>query len=329
MSAAQGKAVAERQNSAEVGNLIEQVVIQGDLSRLSAEQRSSYYAEVCKSVGLNPLTQPFAYIELNRKLVLYALRGCTDQLRGLHKVSVEELTETERDGVIVVTAKVRNGEGRCDMAKGAVTVKGLAGDALANAIMKAETKAKRRATLSLCGLGFLDESEVETIPQGVAQVQQQPQKRTREEISADANRKRQQVRDVEQDVLQIDSLAALDRYQREVLTPEFMAGLGMKQWTVEQKVGERRRELEDWQKAAEKEPSDEDDAEDDEDARADAQLRDRLIEHIQQTETEEDLLVWKMSPPFRADLASLPQEMQLAVRKAGATKMKTLQMVGQ
>ena len=30
--------------------------------------------------------------------------------------------------------------------------------------MKAETKSKRRVTLRLCGLGMLDESEVETIP---------------------------------------------------------------------------------------------------------------------------------------------------------------------
>jgi hypothetical protein len=34
----------------------------------------------------------------------------------------------------------------------------------ANAIMKAETKAKRRATLDLLGLGVLDESETESIP---------------------------------------------------------------------------------------------------------------------------------------------------------------------
>jgi hypothetical protein len=34
---------------------------------------------------------------------------------------------------------------------------------LANAFMKAETKAKRRVTLSICGLGFLDESEIESI----------------------------------------------------------------------------------------------------------------------------------------------------------------------
>jgi len=35
---------------------------------------------------------------------------------------------------------------------------------LANAQMKAVTKGKRRLTLSLCGLGWLDETEVETIP---------------------------------------------------------------------------------------------------------------------------------------------------------------------
>jgi hypothetical protein len=144
------------------------------------------------------------------------------------------------------------------------------------------------------------------------------QKRTRAEISADANRKRQEYRDVEQDLLQIDNLAALDRYSREVLTPEFMAALGMKQWAVEQKVGERRRELEDWQKAEEKEPS--------EGSPEDAHVRDELIEALQKMDTEAKLLVWKESPAFRRDLASLPQEMQLAVRKAGATKLKTLQM---
>lgn len=146
------------------GSLIEQVLIKGDLSSLTPEQRSNYYTQVCSSVGLNHLTKPFEYITLNGKLTLYALRACTDQLRSVYKVSVEELTETERDGVFIVTAKVKNGEGRTDMAKGAVNIKGLQGESLANALMKAETKAKRRATLSLCGLGMLDETEVETIP---------------------------------------------------------------------------------------------------------------------------------------------------------------------
>jgi len=36
-------------------------------------------------------------------------------------------------------------------------------------MMKAETKAKRRVTLAICGLGFLDESEVDSI-KGATQV---------------------------------------------------------------------------------------------------------------------------------------------------------------
>jgi hypothetical protein len=42
-------------------------------------------------------------------------------------------------------------------------VKGLAGESLCNALMKASTKAKRRAVLAVCGLGMLDESELDTV----------------------------------------------------------------------------------------------------------------------------------------------------------------------
>jgi hypothetical protein len=47
---------------------------------------------------------------------------------------------------------------------GAVAIAGLKGEALANALMKAETKAKRRVTLSISGLGMLDETEAEDLP---------------------------------------------------------------------------------------------------------------------------------------------------------------------
>lgn len=147
------------------GSIMESVMIKGDLSKLTPEERSVYYMKVCESVGLNPLTKPFEYIVLNGKMTLYALRTATDQLRSVYGVSVEELAESEKDGVFVVTAKVKNRDGRTDIAKGAVNINNLKGEALANALMKAETKAKRRATLSICGLGMLDETEVETIPQ--------------------------------------------------------------------------------------------------------------------------------------------------------------------
>jgi hypothetical protein len=147
-----------------VAELIERVVIKGDLRQLTPEQKSNFYFRVCESLGLNPLTKPFAYITLNGKEVLYALRDCTDQLRNVHGVSVEELSENERAGIFIVTAKVRNAKGRTDVATGAVSITNLRGELLANALMKAETKAKRRATLSICGLGFLDETEVGDIP---------------------------------------------------------------------------------------------------------------------------------------------------------------------
>lgn len=144
-------------------NVMERVLIGGDLSKLNEADRIFYYTKVCESVGLNPLTKPFEYIELNRKLVLYARREATDQLRAIHGVSVTELIESEREGVFVVTAKVQNRDGRTDAAKGAINIKGLTGEPLANALMKAETKAKRRATLSICGLGLLDETELDSI----------------------------------------------------------------------------------------------------------------------------------------------------------------------
>lgn len=147
------------------GAIIEAVIARGDIAQLSPEERAKFYVKVCESVRLNPMTRPFEYITLNGKLTLYARKDATDQLRSIHNVSVTDLAESEREGVFIVTAKVMNGSGRTDSSKGAVTITGLKGDALANAIMKAETKAKRRATLSICGLGFvLDETEIETVP---------------------------------------------------------------------------------------------------------------------------------------------------------------------
>jgi hypothetical protein len=61
--------------------ILEQVLIGGDLSGLTEVQRLAYYRAVCQSLGLNPLSKPFEYLWLNGKLRLYALRDCADQLR--------------------------------------------------------------------------------------------------------------------------------------------------------------------------------------------------------------------------------------------------------
>jgi len=143
---------------------IEQVLIGGDLAKLTPEQRTQYYMRVCQSLGLNPLTKPFDYIVLNGRLTLYARRDAADQLRKIHGVSIIRLERERIEDIYIVTAYARDRSGREDSSTGAVSIAGLKGDALANALMKAETKAKRRVTLSICGLGMLDETEVETVP---------------------------------------------------------------------------------------------------------------------------------------------------------------------
>lgn len=143
---------------------IEQVVISGDLKNLQPAQRVDYYNRVCLSVGLNPYTRPFEYITLNGKLTLYARRDAADQLRSLHGISLSKPNIDYKDDMVIVTVEAVDRQGRTDADLGAVNIKNLQGEARANAIMKAITKAKRRVTLSLAGLGWLDENEVDSIP---------------------------------------------------------------------------------------------------------------------------------------------------------------------
>lgn len=142
---------------------ITRVLVQGDLKGLTEPQRAEYYNSVCSSLGLNPLTRPFDFMTLNGKLLLYAKKDCTEQLRNIHSISLAIVGREMVDGVYVVTTRATTPAGRTDESVGAVTIKGLQGENLANAFMKAETKSKRRVTLSICGLGLLDESEVSTI----------------------------------------------------------------------------------------------------------------------------------------------------------------------
>jgi hypothetical protein len=165
--------------------VVEKVVIGGDLAELNAAQRAEYYSAVCRSLGLNPLTKPFEYLTLNGKLRLYALRDCADQLRRLHGISIYIANRERLSDIYVVTARAKDRQGREDESTGAVPLGNLKGDALANALMKAETKAKRRVTLSIAGLGWLDETEVDTIPQGPQGVAQSEEPRAEVHPTAD------------------------------------------------------------------------------------------------------------------------------------------------
>lgn len=156
------KALATQPSTAGA-EVIEQALIGGDLAGLKPQERVAHYLNVCNSLGLNPHTKPFGYLTLNGKTILYALREAAEQLRSVKGVSITSLEGKVVDDLYIVTATAKDAAGRVDSSTGAVTIAKLMGDAKANAIMKAETKAKRRVTLSICGLGMLDESEIHSI----------------------------------------------------------------------------------------------------------------------------------------------------------------------
>lgn len=170
--------------------VIDQAVMLGDMKQMDPPTRLAFYRAVCLSVGLNPLTQPFTALERQDKTVwLYANSSCTQQLAALHKVSFRDMTRAQEqilgEPFYVVTVTAYTPDGRAvpsqsvvSLAKKKKTQKGtwpngdpkwidvldtdgepimvpLRGEALANAIMKADTKALRRATLALVGLGWV------------------------------------------------------------------------------------------------------------------------------------------------------------------------------
>ena len=181
---------------------IETLLMEGDLTGLSVPERLQFYNALCRTLGLNPLTRPFEYIVFtNRdqdeeadpsnadeeqiqsqprgKMTLYARADCAAQLRKIHKVGIGKDMRRRRDGefyVVEADAFIHDRAGiRTDTSTGIVWLKkwkrsggnrslvDLSGREMANAMMKAETKAKRRVTFSICGLHILDESELEDL----------------------------------------------------------------------------------------------------------------------------------------------------------------------
>lgn len=157
------------------GEILAGLILNSDLKALSLPQRVEYVIGLCRREKIDPALKPFELIEMNGKLVPYANKSCTEQLRTRDKISLTITSREFVESVYIVTARATTPEGRTDESAGAVAVKNARGeflnaDAIANAVMKAETKAKRRVTLSICGLGMMDESEID-----VAQMEQDRQ----------------------------------------------------------------------------------------------------------------------------------------------------------
>ena len=144
--------------------VVSSIVLRGDLSGLTETQLTRYYASLCESLSLDVRYKPFDLILFNGKKVLYANRACTDMLAERHGITREVIdgprfVELDKTKAIICIARVTSPSGRQETATAVVP----ATDPI-NGMMKCETKAKRRATLAILGLGLLDHTELETIP---------------------------------------------------------------------------------------------------------------------------------------------------------------------
>lgn len=169
------------------------LIMNSDMSKLSQKEKLEYYHGICKSIGLNPLTKPFDYMKLNGKEVLYATKGAAEQIRNIKGISVVSQNIEWTDDLVIVTVEGKDQTGRVDTETGFAYIlepeevrtgwdkmankptfgknpkagQPLAGEAKGNVLLKAITKAKRRLTLSMAGLGMLDETEVDSIPAAI------------------------------------------------------------------------------------------------------------------------------------------------------------------
>ena len=137
----------------DLARMVESLVMRGDISALSPEHRVRFYVQTCEGLGLNPHSQPFAFLKLNGKEVMYATRGATDQLAAMHRIDRKiidgpKIVDIAGAKVAYCVAEARHPNGRTETATATLPVTDPP-----NLYMKLETKAKRRVTLSILGLG--------------------------------------------------------------------------------------------------------------------------------------------------------------------------------
>jgi hypothetical protein len=154
---------------------VESALVRNDISKLNTQERISYINALCESVGLNPMTKPFAFLSLQGREVVYATKDCAEQLRKIHGVSTQIVSQGIVGDCFEVHIKAIDKTGRTDEDFAVIPINNSKGGDLANLKMKTITKAKRRVTLSICGLGILDESELDTIKQSLKSPASNPQ----------------------------------------------------------------------------------------------------------------------------------------------------------
>jgi hypothetical protein len=160
-------------------DVLNKIFLNGDIKALSDKEVILYMNAVANKMGLDTTTHPINILEMKKynsneieKKILYINKDGAYQLAKNNSISITKIeTKYHKEtGIYEVVAYGQDKIGRQDCSMSAVYIGKANGEHLANLLMKAETKAKRRLILSLCGTGLIDESEAESIRETKAEI---------------------------------------------------------------------------------------------------------------------------------------------------------------
>ena len=153
--------------------LFDKFILSGDVSGYSEAEKVGVLLTLCDKYDFDPIQRPFDVIRLpDGRAIIYANKTAAAIVSVRECVSLKIVDRTFVGDSYVVTVTATNNKGRSVDDDGVVALAGtrkdgtsyrLTGDMLTNKMMHATTKAKRRATLSIGGLGFLSDAEAESM----------------------------------------------------------------------------------------------------------------------------------------------------------------------
>ena len=152
--------------SGDDATIFEEVSMLGIFNSLTKPQRVGYIRLMCYRLGIKSEFQPFFWMTDKKtgNITLGRRKSCYEMLGQLKDISVSMLKEElPGDGTYGVWARATTPNGRFVDNCGWISLEGKLALDLQNAKMAAFTKASNRAVGALCGLGMLDETEVNGI----------------------------------------------------------------------------------------------------------------------------------------------------------------------
>lgn len=130
----------------------------GNIGALSPLAQDALIDYRCRQLQLDPLTNPLIRVAVkgSNKIILYARKEAAEQLRVAHGVTVTLISEQLTPDFYKVVLNFKHKDGREEPNAGVEALGAAKGEGLANAMLKAWSKALRRGTLAITGAGVSD-----------------------------------------------------------------------------------------------------------------------------------------------------------------------------